>query len=177
MRTKMIPSKLTSRVIGEHCGIPERTIRDWQAKGIIPKTEDLSVMVQAVVAYYKEQVNEARSRRCDEDDDELYLEKVRLTRAQADKATLEVQVREGELVSARETVLAWSTYILSCRSRLLSLPTKLASELAGIDRPTLIQRILQEAVDEALIELGGEDFVDECQGSTQADDESICAAA
>lgn len=172
----MIPSKLTSRVIGEHCGIPERTIRDWQTKGIIPKTEDLSSVVQAVVAYYKEQVDEARVRRCSDDDDELYLEKVRLTRAQADKATLEVQVREGELVLARETVLAWSTYILSCRSRLLSLPTKLASELAGISVPTLIQRILQETVDEALIELGGEDFV-ERQGSTQTDDESICAAA
>lgn len=163
---------LTSRAIGQHCGIPERTIRDWQAKGIVPKCTDYAVAVQAVIAHYKKQISEIAESSGDED--ALIAEKIRLTRAQADKVELELSVRQRELVEARQIVLVWSKYILSCRSRLLGLPSKVAYELAGISNPVLIQQILQEVVDEAIAELGSGSFI-ESLGASEADSDGISA--
>lgn len=165
---------LTSREIGNHCGIPERTIRDWQAKAIVPKTDTLAPAVQAIIAYYKQQIRDIASG--SGDDDILQAEKIRLTRAQADKVELELAVRQGELVEAHSTVLVWSKYILSCRSRLLGLPAKVAYELAGVTDPALIQQILQEVVDEATRELASEDFI-ECLGAAETDSEGISATS
>lgn len=164
---------LTSRAIGQHCGIPERTIRDWQAKGIVPKCTDYAVAAQAIVAHYKRQIEEIAE--SSGDDDALTVEKIRLTRAQANKVELELSVRQGELVEARSTVMVWSKYILSCRSRLLGLPSKVAYELAGISNPVLIQQVLQEVVDEAIAELGNGDFI-ESLGASEADGDGISTA-
>jgi phage terminase Nu1 subunit (DNA packaging protein) len=153
--------------------VPERTIRDWQAKGIVPKTAELALAVQAVIAYYKRQIEKIAE--SSGDDDALKAEKIRLTRAQADKVELELALRQGELVEARQTVLVWSNYILACRSRLLGLPSKFAYELSGITEPALIQQILEEAVDEVLQELGSGEFVERL-GAAEADDNSICTA-
>lgn len=160
---------LSSKEIQALTGISDRTIRDWQSKGIIPKSESLQVVISAIVVHLKKQVEEAKNKETKED--ELYLEKVRLTRAQADKVELEIAEREGELVDGRETVLAWSSYILACRSRLLGMPTKLAHELAGVTVPTLVEQILKEAVDEALEELGDVEGL----GITSGDSESVQA--
>lgn len=152
--------QLTSREIGTHCGIPERTIRDWQTKGIVPKTDDLSEVVRSVVAYYKQIAEEKLSRGSKDEDEELYWEKVRLTRAQATEKELALSQLTGETVKASETVQVWSNYILACRARLLSLPSRHAQELAGISTAYQVQQILQSSVDEALQELGSEQFVD-----------------
>lgn len=159
---------LTSRAIGQHCGIPERTIRDWQAKGIVPKTQEMAIAVQAIIAHYKQQIKEIAE--SSGDDDALTLEKIRLTRAQADKVELELSVRQGELVEARETVLVWSKFVLSCRSRLLGLPSKVAYELSGVSDPVLIQQILQEVVDEAIAELGNGSYIDSLGASEENGD-------
>jgi phage terminase Nu1 subunit (DNA packaging protein) len=143
---------LTSRQIGDFAGVPERTIRDWQLKGIVPETEDMAVAVRAIVVHFKTQNHRKEAEEFK--DDQLYNEKVRLTRLQADKLFLDIQVRESELVNSQEVELAWSNYIMSCRSRLLGMPARLAYELAGIDNPNTVQDTLQIAVDEALVELG-----------------------
>ncbi len=51
---------LTSRQIGDFAGVPERTIRDWQAKGIVPETEDMAVAVRAIVEHYKVKSQESK---------------------------------------------------------------------------------------------------------------------
>jgi phage terminase Nu1 subunit (DNA packaging protein) len=167
---------LTATAIARHVGKPERTIRDWLNKGIIPRTPDLSVAVQAVFAHVEKQAEESNRRRGKADEQELLEEKIRLTRAQADKVRLENQEREGELIESRQVVLAWSGYLLACRSRLLSMPTKLAYDLSGVTEPALVERILAEVVDEALLELGGEDFVDRL-ATAEGDDISISTPA
>lgn len=163
---------LTSKQIGQHCGVPERTIRDWQAKSIVPKSDDLSASVQAIIAYYKTQLENTRSSGSD-DGDELHFEKVRLTRAQAAKVEMEIAIKEGAFVSAFQVELVWSKYISACRARLLSLPTRVALELSQISNPTLIQQLLREAVDESLFELGGEQFVDGLRGSLENNEPTV----
>jgi hypothetical protein len=166
---------LNAKAIADYTGISDRTIRDWLNRRILPKTQDMSTAIQAILAYKDQQIEELRERRSG-NNDELTEEKIRFTRAQADKLKLEIQEREGQLVNAREVVMTWSGYIFACRSRLLSLPSKLAYEIAGISEPALCQALMAEAVDEALAELGGEEFVERLR-SVEGDDISIQAAA
>jgi phage terminase Nu1 subunit (DNA packaging protein) len=140
-------------------GIPERTLREWRTKGILPSSADQGVLLRAIITHYKQQVDEARNQRFKEGDDAYYVQKVRLTQAQADKIELENLEREGELVEADAVTLSWSAYISACKARLLGIPTRLALELSGITEPHDIQNILQESIDEALLELSNAEFV------------------
>ncbi|MGL5805968.1 MAG: hypothetical protein ACRC11_11075 [Xenococcaceae cyanobacterium] len=166
---------LTSREIGKFTGISERTIGSWIYKGIVPETADMAIAVTAIVKYYKSQLEEIKTRGS-ADEQELLAEKIRLTRAQADKVTLDIAEREQELVEAAKAAKVWGDYIGACRARLLSLPTKLAYELAGIAEPSLIEQTLKESVDEALIELADTEFVRRSQ-SPVSDRNDISPAA
>lgn len=168
---------VNSRQISDHVGIPDRTIRDWQTKGVLPKPcPDLVAAVQAILNHYKNELQTVRAEVSAKEGEELYQERVRLTRAQADERELAVAEQEGRLVDAQQVVHAWSNYILACRSRLLGMPTKLAYELAGISEPAIAEQILSEAIDEALYELGGEKFVD-CLGPVATDGDGISTAS
>jgi len=75
-----------------------------------------------------------------------------------------------------EVVKVWSDYILACRAKLLSIPTKLAYELAGESDPLAIESILREVIDESLGELARPEF----EGSptaTSADGDGVSATA
>jgi phage terminase Nu1 subunit (DNA packaging protein) len=150
---------LTSIEIEAHTGVSQRTIRKWTEEGVIPQTDEMGIVVKSIITYYKGQTAEARRDRTKEGQDELYAAKVRLTEAQAEKAELENLERHGELVNADSVVLAWSAYIAACKGLLLGLPTRLALDLAGINDPKKILILIQESVDEALIELSHERFV------------------
>lgn len=154
---------LSSSEIAKLTGLSDRTIRDWQIKNLIPKSDNLAIVISGIVAHLKKQVEEAKA---DQKGDELYKEKIRLTQAQADKVKLEISEREGELVLAREVIMAWSAFIIGCRAKLLSLPSKLALQLAAISEASEIKGILEETIDEALLELGSEEFVNELESAT-----------
>ncbi|MCC8369477.1 MAG: hypothetical protein LN573_05395 [Rickettsia endosymbiont of Oxypoda opaca] len=51
----------------------------------------------------------------------LYTQKLRLLKAQADKAELEVAILEGKYLSVTEVELTWSSLILAFRARMLEL--------------------------------------------------------
>ena len=57
------------------------------------------------------------------------------------------------MVDGEEVALTWKGYVLRCRAKLLSLPTKLALELASLNTESDIQQILEKTIDEALQEL------------------------
>ena len=66
---------------------------------------------------------------------------------------LEADEKEGKLVSAEQVKQTWDNHNANCKAKLLSIPTKLALELSGIEEPEIIQNRLTEVIDEALIEL------------------------
>lgn len=138
---------LTSVQIGEFCGISDRTIRDWQQKGLIPKSDDMGEIVRAII--------ELRSQKEDrvKDDDALTEAKIRLTNLQGDKLALELEERRGNLVQHDQVAEVWSKYVYSSKNRLVGMPVKLAYELSGISDPTAIKQVLERAVDEVLREL------------------------
>lgn len=80
-------------------------------------------------------------------------ERARLTHHQANIAALEEKELEGELVRRSAVVAEVSEAIANCRAKLLSLPSKMASVVAGMSEVADIRGALQDNVHEALDEL------------------------
>jgi len=80
-------------------------------------------------------------------------ERARLTHHQANIAALEEKELEGELVRRSSVVAEVSDAIANCRAKLLSLPSKMASVVAGMSSVADIRGALQDNIHEALDEL------------------------
>lgn len=146
--------KIPVREISRLSGVPERTIRDWQAKGIVPKDPSTEAQaIQAIIQYYKDLADEARHKEIP--GDPLYQEKTRLTAAQADKAELENKLREGQLIEAAQAEKEWVKLIANARARALAVPTRAAPQLAEMSDPNEIEACLKEYIYEMLAELAG----------------------
>ena len=125
--------------------IPERTFYYLVEVGVIPKSEDGTFVLGAVLdAYIRKQT----------DTNSLTAAKIRLTTAQAEKEELELEKRRGELVSAEAVKKVWAQDALNCKAKLLAIPIKIAPELVGLS-PTAIQAKLKAVIYEALRELAG----------------------
>jgi phage terminase Nu1 subunit (DNA packaging protein) len=86
---------------------------------------------------------------------DLQAERARLTHEQANKTELEVGELRKELLRVEDVKRAWSGHIVAARSRLLSLPSKLAQRVTALAGGDLveIEELLVKGVHEALDEL------------------------
>jgi phage terminase Nu1 subunit (DNA packaging protein) len=84
---------------------------------------------------------------------DLNEERTRLTKAQADRAELELQEKEGELISTDLIKTIWSDYVANVRSKLLALPSKLGHLTQAADTYAEAEGIIKEAIYECLEEL------------------------
>ena len=84
----------------------------------------------------------------------------RLVKAQADKIEYEVQELKKLVVRTDLIKLAVSNMISSCRSKLLSIPTKLAPLVMGCESIAAAKEQLEKGVFEALADLRGLDTGD-----------------
>jgi phage terminase Nu1 subunit (DNA packaging protein) len=85
--------------------------------------------------------------------EKLLDDKMRLDRAKAEKAELEVAQMKGDLVDAVEVRQAWCDMVIDMRSRLEGIPAKASLLIAGEDDPVEIERKLKALMREALIDL------------------------
>lgn len=83
----------------------------------------------------------------------LEAEKIRLTKAQADKAEMGATELKGELIRADEAEAAWIGEVTSMRAKMLSIPAKAAGEWAGSLSINESQDVLKRHISEALQEL------------------------
>lgn len=79
-------------------------------------------------------------------------ERARLTHHQANTAEIEEQRKRGELIPVDAVRLAWSDVVASARAKILSLPSRLASTVAGKSAEE-IEKESRSIVHEALAEL------------------------
>ena len=84
---------------------------------------------------------------------DLNEERTRLTKAQADRAELELQEIESDLVSTDTIKTIWSDYVSNVRSKLLALPSKLGHLTQASETYAEAEAIIKEAVYECLEEL------------------------
>jgi phage terminase Nu1 subunit (DNA packaging protein) len=83
----------------------------------------------------------------------LNEERTRLTKLQADKAELELQEKEADLISTDIVKSIWTDYVSNVRSKLLALPSKLGHLTQAAETYAEAETLIKEAVYECLEEL------------------------
>lgn len=90
----------------------------------------------------------------------LTNERIRLTRAQADKTQLEAAELRGEMVYVDDVIAAWGRMLIAMRSRLLAMPTKIGPRTRSSATDQQAAKIIEEEVIEALEELSDDGIPD-----------------
>lgn len=86
---------------------------------------------------------------------DLNAEKARLTYHQANISALEEEVKRKNVIPADEVQAHWENKVANTKSRLLSLPGKLATSVIGAATVQDAEQTARELVHEALNELAG----------------------
>ena len=145
-----------AEVIARLLVITPRRLQQLTKEGHIPKAErgryELVPVVQAYIRYLRD-----RSVKGDVSDDDYGSHKTRLVKAQADSAELQAAVMRGELVTKDAVRNGWQAMIAAARSRLLSLPTKMAAQVLTAETLPEAETILRRQINDALAELGRAD--------------------
>ena len=92
-------------------------------------------------------------------------ERARLTHHNANMAALEEQLKRGELITFDDAVADMSECIANCKAKLLSLPHKVGSIVAGMSDPHQIVGVLDSVILEALNELYQSQYAPDSESS------------
>lgn len=87
-------------------------------------------LVQSVQSYLQYQVELIKER---QSTGTLSDEQTRLTKAKADREELELEVRRSELIPIAVASIAWGQVIAAARTRLLSLPATIKTQMPHVD--------------------------------------------
>jgi len=144
----------TQKDVAEHLDLSVKRISELIRDGILPSKKGRSPLNIDVcrIAYisYLRKLGGYNKRSGGGD---IAEEKARLTKAQADKAELEVEQLEKLLIPAQLVKDTWSEYVSSSRAKLLGMPSRIAHQLITIDKYSEAELIIKEQVYETLNEL------------------------
>lgn len=90
---------------------------------------------------------------------DMNSERARLAAMQADEKYLDLEEKLGNLLCAKTVKKEWSNILSSCRARLLSVPTKAAPQLVGLETPEEIEHNLRLFILEALESLAVNEYI------------------
>ena len=100
-------------------------------------------------------------------------EKTRLTKAQADKAQLDVAVLEGKLIPTDQVEETWISYTSNCRGRMLTITNKVAHLVLASEDFAEVEKIIKQAIYEALEELANDPIPQEYRESTLVNEKDM----
>ena len=106
---------------------------------------DLAACAHAYIKYLQGRAGEEKR--------DYAVERTRLTKAQADKVEMEIQVLAGELLPARLVETVWGNMTSAARQRLLAVPYRMATAALSADSFAAIETAAAELIREALNEL------------------------
>jgi len=84
-------------------------------------------------------------------------EKVRLTKAQADKIELEIEEKQKHLLAVTQVKDTWAKMTIAFKNKMLAIPSRLAPELEVMTNRGEIEEILTDSIEDALRELSQND--------------------
>ena len=118
---------------------------------------DLWASIKGYLGYLQDRagVKAATSGGASQSDDpgDYNTHRARLYRAKADQAEIEVALAKGRVHEGHAVEKVWSDMRSNARSRLLAMPPKYSAILEGMTDRKEIQKILEDAIYEALNEL------------------------
>ena len=135
--------------IAEAFGINLTTVDKWRRSGCPAEKKGPNVMFSV------RQVSDWLRTRDTETSGVLDLsqERAKLTKLQAEKATLELEVSRGNLIPMELVVETWQGHIGNARAKLLAMPPKAAAQTIGMDEYLETEQFLTGLINEALDEL------------------------
>lgn len=150
-----IPATMSEAQISDFLGLASSRIRTLARDGVFVRSGRGQFDVAASVKRYVARLQEgaARAGRPAEGGDDLKAEKLRLTRAQADKEETRVKRESGDLVESGEVTRQWAAILLDVRNALLAVPSRCGAvlpHLTATDTATLdreIRKVLEGLAD------------------------------
>ncbi|CAM4111609.1 hypothetical protein [Mesobacillus thioparans] len=144
---------VSTKQLSEIMGVSTRRINQLEAEGAFLKVARGKFDLAASFRRYIEYLTEEKK------DDELNktVEEALWTRARRQKAEIELQIMKGELHRSEDVRRVMNNVLGSFRTRILAIPSKLASRLQAQTDLAIIKEILKDAMHEALTELSDYD--------------------
>jgi phage terminase Nu1 subunit (DNA packaging protein) len=132
--------------------LTERRVNQLAKDGVLPKSErgryELVPVVRAYIRFLRE-----KTVNTDVGADDYAAHRARLTSAKADMAEMEREQMKSNLIPADDVADAWDAMVSNMRAKLLSIPTKSATQTFAAKNVTEAKSILKDAVNDALKEL------------------------
>lgn len=136
--------------IAKLLNITERRVQQLAKENVIPKADkgkyDLVGCIQGYITYLQNVISQGECR-------DLKHERTRLTKFQADRVLIDLQVIQGKAVLIPDVEKQVADMIAIVRARLLGLPNKLAPIIINETDVNVIEGIIKNSIYEALQEL------------------------
>lgn len=150
-------------------GLTSRRIRELAKQGMVVKIRrgayDLEKSIQAYVDFRVNSLEASAEHKS--------LEAVKAEHEQLKmrKTELSVRLMEGKLHRAEDVERVMTQCAATVKSRMLAIPVKVSPEIAGIEDPAKIQKILQREVADALNEVAEYDPADYADPTPMEDED------
>lgn len=172
----------TQVAIAQHLDLSSRSVRELQASGVLPAGASMDECRVAYIRHLRTRAAGRVERPPAATEEELAAEKLRLTKAQADKTEheaekerLAVEVLLKNLIPADEVEREWTDILAAVRAKMLTIPSKAASRVMAAKSRAEAEAILKSLIWEALAELskdeGGDGPGEEGEGEVPRDPE------
>lgn len=151
--------EVTTATLAEFCQVTPRYCNQLADQGYMMRSSKGKFMFLASLRGYIKNLQakaRARGNGPGEEAEDLVRERVRLTYHNANIAQLDERQKAGELVNVNDVAEIWTGRMLACRSRLLSLPHKLAAASMAADSLQDAADVATRLIHEALHELSSE---------------------
>ncbi len=147
---------LSSEEVAEIIGKDKRTVQNLAKQGILTceKTGRRNLYdLHVVVKEYCDYLAKSNKRKISSMEDEKTAEDIRIKRAKADMAELELRELKGALHAAEDVEEMTTDLVLVIRSSFLALPGKVSSELAELDDASEVSERLKAEIFDILKDL------------------------
>lgn len=153
----MVDYKLTNSEMADLLGISNHRISALVKKGILIRSSANQYPLKPSITNYCNLLRGKKVGSGSTDDTEdgvdYYSERARLTKAQADEKEILAAKAAGRLVKISEVERTWVDYITTCKTKLLTIPSKVAHALTTMEDIESINALLKEEIEHSLSEL------------------------
>ena len=164
----------TQRELAEHLDLSTKRISELIRDGILPSKMGRSpINIDVCRIAYISYLRKLSGYNKKSGGGDIAEEKTRLTKAQADKAELEVSELEGQLIPAQLVQDTWTDMVANVRSKLLGLPSRIAHQVIALETYPEAEQLIKENVHDALSELADNGIPTKYADRVEQHEESI----
>lgn len=168
---------VTNREVAKHLDLTEQYVSKLKSDGILPGGRGRSGMDIDVARLNYINFLRTKGRMSPKgSDSNIAEEKKRLTKAQADKAEMEVELLNQGVLKSDEVQKGWIAFVSNIRAKLLNLASKVAHRVVGLETYGAVEEIINIEVYEILHELAKSKLPNSIRISLESNEQSVHAS-